>query len=206
VVTFGHSIDLQLNARVHQLKTALTERRAEGLGVPIPAYASLLVPFSPAHIDLKRAAQLVREALDAVLAGQVQAVVATGALVEIPVRYGGHDGPDLADVAARLGRSESDVVALHSGVEYHVYMLGFSPGFAYLGTLPEELALPRRPEPRVRVPVGSVAIAERQTAVYPSASAGGWHLIGRTEMTMWDPTAESPARLSAGQRVRFVPA
>jgi KipI family sensor histidine kinase inhibitor len=124
--------------------------------------------------------------------------------IEIPVRYGGDDGPDLEGVAGRLGLASDAVVALHAGTTYRVFMLGFAPGFAYLGTLPAELSLPRRTEPRPSVPAGSVAIAARQTGVYPVATPGGWHLIGRTEVTLWDPSAEPPARLAPGDRVRFV--
>jgi KipI family sensor histidine kinase inhibitor len=205
LVTFGDAIDPEVNARVHQLAAWLVACRSEGLGAPVPAYASLLVPFSPALLDVNRATELVTDAMRRVLASQLEPD-APETVVEIPVRYGGEDGPDLAEVAARVGRSQADVVTLHSGTVYRVYMLGFSPGFGYLGTLPEALALPRRAEPRVRVPAGSVAIAERQTAVYPSSSPGGWHLIGRTDLVMWNPSATPPARLSPGQRVRFVPA
>jgi KipI family sensor histidine kinase inhibitor len=206
LVTLGTDIDPIVNAQVHRLAAIVTERRQmNGLGVAVPSYASLLVPFDPDRIDGGRATELIRDSFDGVLRESRDADGEDGPLIEIPVRYGGDRGPDLADVAARLGLSEADVVGLHSGTTYRVYMLGFSPGFGYLGTLPEALSLPRRAEPRVRVPAGSVAIAERQTAVYPSASAGGWHLIGHTEIPMWDPTAEPPARLAPGQRVRFVP-
>jgi KipI family sensor histidine kinase inhibitor len=206
LVTLGDSIDLDTNAEVHGLASTLLARRVDGIGVPVPAYASLLVPFDLERVDGDRVSQLVADALARREGTPAEAPLDAGREVEVPCHYGGDDGPDLAEVAARLGRSETDVVTLHSGTTYHVYMLGFSPGFGYLGTLPEELALPRRAEPRVRVPAGSVAIAERQTAVYPSVSAGGWHLIGRTELSMWDPRRDPPALLAAGQRVRFVPA
>jgi KipI family sensor histidine kinase inhibitor len=124
----------------------------------------------------------------------------------IAVRYGGDAGPDLDAVAERTGLTPSAVVELHASVTYLVHMLGFAPGFAYLGTLPAALELPRRAEPRTHVPAGSVAIAGRQTAVYPFATPGGWHLIGRTDEPMWDPGADPPARLRPGMRVRFVPA
>ena len=130
---------------------------------------------------------------------------ATLPLVELRVRYGGEDGPDLRSVAERTGLDEQAVVDLHTGTVYRVFLLGFVPGFAYLGTLPEALALPRRSEPRTRVPAGSVAIAGRQTAVYPFSTPGGWHLIGRTEDPLWDLARTPPARLRPGQAVRFVP-
>ena len=128
---------------------------------------------------------------------------ATGSLVEIPVRY---DGEDLADVASACGLTVSEVVALHTGTELVSAFCGFAPGFAYLTGLPEPLAsLPRRQTPRTRVPAGSVAIAGGYSAVYPSASPGGWHLLGRTDAVLWDPMSTTPALLAPGTRVRFVP-
>ena len=125
-------------------------------------------------------------------------------LVEIPVRYGGTHGPDLSELAERLQRSESEVIGLHTETEYTVQMVGFLPGFPYLGPLPEALHLPRRDTPRLRVPPGSVAIAGGQTGIYPQASPGGWHLIGHTDFRLFDPHERPPARLQPGQRVRFV--
>jgi KipI family sensor histidine kinase inhibitor len=170
---------------------------------PVPAYGSLLVPFDPEVVD--------RDELAARLAGEARELVEgpppareTGRTVSLLVRYGGDDGPDLDDVAIRTGLTPGEVVTLHAGTTYRVFMLGFAPGFAYLGTLPERLALPRRSEPRLRVPPGSVAIAARQTAVYPFATAGGWHLIGRTDAPLWDIGAEQPALIRPGDAVRFV--
>jgi 5-oxoprolinase (ATP-hydrolysing) subunit B len=128
-----------------------------------------------------------------------------GREIVIPVAYGGSAGPDLAEVAARTGLGEDEVVRLHSSVDYRVLVVGFAPGFAYLGPLPDRLELPRRAEPRVRVPAGSVAIAGRQTGVYPLATPGGWHIVGRTDVRLWDPSADPPALLRPGDRVRFVP-
>ena len=207
LVQLDDSIDEVVNARVHALAAAIeTERggRLAGLGRPVPAYASLLVTFDQAAIDPEVAAVLLSEL--AVATGPCHGPPTdSGREVEIGVRYGGTDGPDLEAVARRTGLSSVRVIELHAGVTYRVYMLGFAPGFAYLGTLPEELELPRRNEPRIRVPAGSVAIAARQTAVYPFATAGGWHLLGRTDFQSWDLTAEPPARLLPGDRVRFLP-
>jgi KipI family sensor histidine kinase inhibitor len=202
LVTLGDEIDPILNARVHRL--AATVPRQAPWGVPVPGYASLLVPFDPARITEARAAAALSDLVAEAMAAEV-AADEDGPLVEIPVHYGGSDGQDLPEVAERLARSEREVIELHAGTTYRVYLLGFAPGFAYLGRLPAELALPRRPEPRTRVPAGSVAIAERQTAVYPAESPGGWHLIGRTDVPLWNPAAEPPAVLGAGMRVRFVP-
>ncbi len=125
--------------------------------------------------------------------------------VEIPVCYGGALGEDLETLARSRGLSAEAVVAIHSGVTYHVHMLGFVPGFAYLGGLDERLATPRRATPRPRVPAGSVAIADGQTAIYPLETPGGWHLIGRTPLQLFRADASPPSLLNAGDTVRFVP-
>ena len=121
------------------------------------------------------------------------------------VRYGGDGGPDLVEVAERLGLAPRQVVELHASVLYRVAILGFMPGFAYLGEVPEALRLARRETPRGRVPAGSVAIAGRQTAVYPAATPGGWHLIGHTDTLLWDIERDPPAILRPGDHVRFEP-
>ena len=174
-------IDDSLNARIVAVAAAIDERRRHGqdaLERPIVAYASLLLAYDPSRI----AADDVRGLLDG-FARSIGSAAGhdDGPVIEIPVRYGGEGGPDLDEVADRLGLSPEAVVAGHTGTTYRVFMLGFAPGFAYLGTLSPELSLPRRSEPRVSVPAGSVAIAARQTGVYPVASPGGWHLIGRTQ-------------------------
>ena len=128
-----------------------------------------------------------------------------GRLVEVPVRYGGADGPDLEDVARLHGLRPSDVVELHASVEYEAFFLGFAPGFAYLGPLPASLVTPRLDVPRPRVPAGSVAIAGAQSAIYPTDTPGGWRLIGRTDLRPWDVTRDPPALILPGDRVRFVP-
>ena len=131
-----------------------------------------------------------------------RAVPARGPLVEVPTVY---DGPDLADVAARTGTTVAEVIGLHSGTEYHAAFCGFAPGFAYLTGLPAALQLPRRADPRPKVPAGSVAIAAEFTGVYPTASPGGWHLLGHTEETIWDAARGRPSLIAPGDRVRFVP-
>jgi KipI family sensor histidine kinase inhibitor len=202
----GDSIDEDLNRRVHRLAAAVgTDREREGVpwGAPVPGYASLLVPYDVGRLSLASATRRLER-----LVGRAEDEPAeepdASALIEIPVRYGGESGPDLADVARRTGLDEDGVAQLHASITYRVFILGFVPGFAYLGRLPAQLELPRRDEPRPRVPAGSVAIAGRQTAVYPAATPGGWHLIGRTEVSLWDPDATPPSRLQPGQSVRFV--
>src|SRR5262249_27284071 len=123
----------------------------------------------------------------------------------LPVVYGEDAGPDLSDVAARLGMLPEEVIDLHTAQTYHVYMLGFAPGFAYLGDLPQALRLPRRGTPRARVPIGSVAIASDMTAIYPLESPGGWHLIGITPLVLWDMARRDEPLLMPGDHVRFKP-
>lgn len=180
------------------------------LGVPVAGAASVLVPFEPRALAPGEAAALLepllREAALAADAGGPPATPVAPSEHVIRVRYGGVDGPDLDAVAAAAGGSPADVIALHAGTVYEVLFLGFAPGFAYLGDVPEPLRLPRLATPRPRVPAGSVAIADAMTAVYPHASAGGWRLLGRTDHPLFDPAATPPARLRPGDRVRFEPA
>ncbi len=139
----------------------------------------------------------------AVAGGEHAPVPAAGPVVEVPTTY---DGPDLEDVARAWGMTTAEVVATHTGLEHEVAFCGFSPGFAYCAGLPEALAVPRRHDPRSRVPAGSVAVADRWTGVYPTASPGGWQLLGRTDLVLWDVAREQPATLAPGTRVRFVEA
>ena len=206
LVRLGERVDPLLSARIQSLAAEVNRARESGdgrLGVAVAGYASLLVPFDPTIGDVSGVAAWLR---NAIASNSAEAAVEDWPLIEIPVRYGGADGPDLDDVARRLGLTSHKVVEVHGSVTYRVYMLGFSPGFGYLGELPAALELPRRDTPRARVPAGSVAIAGRQTAVYPLPSPGGWHLIGRTDERLWDVSREPPARLSPGQTVRFVSA
>ncbi len=198
-VELGDAIDPALNARVRALEASLSREPVPGLLETVPTYRSLLVLYDPAATGFSALATRLLER-----AAKARAAPQTGRLHEIATCYGGEEGPDLPEVARRSGLPESEVVALHSATDYTAFMLGFRPGFPYLGLLPEALALPRRATPRVRVPPGSVAIAGRQTAIYPSPSPGGWHLIGRTSRRLFDPQAEPPALIAPGYRVRFV--
>lgn len=205
LVTFGDRIDPQLNDQAHDLAAAIERLRAgdQPFGRAVPAYASVLVPFDPVALDPDEARRIVAGlAAEPASRGETHEA---GTLVEIPVRYGGDDGPDLADVAALNGVSPDDVVALHAGAEYRVYFLGFAPGFAYMGPVPAQIATPRLDAPRQRIPAGSVGIAGEQTGIYPFELPGGWRIIGRTNVAMWDLRRDSPALLGAGDRVRFVP-
>ena len=206
LVTFGERADPDLTARAGALARLLDERRpaSPAVGRAVPAHATVLLPFDPLAMDATAAAELVRHAVGTMTGASGSD--AAGDLIDIPVRYGGSDGPDLEEVAERHGLSAADVIDLHAGARYRVLFLGFAPGFAYLGGLPDAIATPRRPSPRERVPAGSVGIAGEQTGVYPLAMPGGWQLIGRTDARLWDATRPSPALLRPGDRVRFVPA
>ena len=211
LVRFGSTVDPALAARAQDFAVALDAARAEvpALGRSVPAHASVLVPFDPLAIELDDVTALVERAIaSAVRRGGAEAVTA-GAVdepaIEIPVRYGGADGPDIDAVAELHGLRPAEVVDLHFSATYRVLFLGFAPGFGYLGGLPAELATPRRASPRERVPAGSVGIAGEQTGVYPLSMPGGWQLIGRTDAVLFDPDRPDPALLRPGASVRFVP-
>lgn len=204
LLTLGDVLDLEVNAWAHRVAAGLAVRRASvpGVGVAVPGHAGVLAPFDP-EVCAEETLRSILEAVADETAGPRASE--DGVLHEIRVSYGRADGPDLPEVASRTGLSEADVIRFHSGVDYRVLVLGFVPGFPYLGFVPERLELPRRATPRVRVPAGSVAIAGRQSAIYPFATPGGWHLIGRTEAPLWNPRRDPPALLAPGDRVRFVP-
>jgi 5-oxoprolinase (ATP-hydrolysing) subunit B len=203
MVDLGGGIDVASNARALAIATAVRAEEEAGWGAPIPAYDSVLVPFDPERLDPVDAEARLRAYVAEALERDPADVA--GRLHRIPVRYGGADGPDLGAVAERLGLASAQVVELHASVEYRVFVLGFAPGFGYLGRLPTELMVPRHDQPRPRVPAGSVAIAGWQTAIYPASTPGGWHLIGRTDAVLWDARRSEPALLAAGDRVRFDP-
>lgn len=199
LTTFGTRVERATAARVQAAARAVRAAGLAGVIDVAPAYATLAVYFDPARTDYEPLARAVHALLETV----PDAAPEPGRLVEIPVVY---DGEDLHAVALATGLAVREVIARHAGREYVAYLLGFTPGFAYLGDLDPALALPRRATPRPRVPAGSVAIAGAQTAVYPAATAGGWHLLGRTSLALFDAAREEPALVRAGDRVHFVPA
>jgi inhibitor of KinA len=205
LVTFGDVVDERLNGRALAYASAVRElaREEPGFGEPVPAHASVVVPVDPFEPGVATAIERLRTLADNLPAATETSGEGSDA-VEIPTRYGGPDGPDLETVAREVGRSPADVVELHASTTYRVFFVGFAPGFAYLGTLPEALSVGRLGEPRQRVPAGSVAIAGRQTAVYPFATPGGWRLIGHTDLRVWDLGRDPPALLLPGRPVRFV--
>jgi inhibitor of KinA len=199
LVCFGEEISLQAHRQVLCLLRGFPALPPGILNLH-PAFASVLIDFDPRRRTAAEVEGLVRERF----AASEAAPEIEPRTVEIPVRYGGDAGPDLADVAHHTGLTPERVVELHSAASYAVYFLGFSPGFPYLGGLSPELATPRLPSPRKRVPAGSVAIGGSQTGIYPADSPGGWRIIGRTPLRLFDPEASPPALLRAGDQVRFV--
>ena len=206
IIEFGERLDPALSAHIAALAQRLRDSQPIGVLDIVPAYATLALHYDPAAVGAGTSPfEALSETIGAWLKTQTFDPGQTGRLVEIPVCYGGAFGEDLDALAERHGLTQEEVVALHSGVTYHAHMLGFVPGFAYLGGLDSRLATPRRQTPRPRVPAGSVAIADEQTAVYPLETPGGWHLIGRTPLRLFRPQDSPPSLLAAGDRVRFVP-
>ena len=206
LISLGNRIDDDLNARAIALAEQLTDARLPGVLDIAPAYASVCIRYDPPAWsgagELPHAALGAR--LRALLGNAAQpARAAQQASVDIPVLYGGEHGPDLAFVAARARLSAAEVVARHAAGDYRVAMLGFAPGFPYLFGLDRALHVPRRDSPRTRVPAGSVAIGGAQTGIYPRELPGGWHIIGRTPLALFDAGRAAPALLAPGQRVRF---
>lgn len=199
-VELGEGIDLAVNRAIHRLRWALEALALPGIEALTPSYRSLLIQYDPAHRSMERLMLDVESVLEG---GWTDAD--PGRLIEIPVNYGGSEGPDLDEVAAHARLSPEEVVRRHSGVDYPVYLIGFTPGFPYLGGMDASLCTPRKATPRERVPAGSVGIAETQTGIYPIDSPGGWQLIGRTPLRLFDPDRAEPFLVRAGDTVRFVP-
>ena len=209
VVNFGTRIDMETHRKVGAFASLLEKHPFPGMVEYVPAFTTVTVyydvfrtyrhcrPVSPYAAVCGYLQQLLRNVGDK--AG------AEATIVEIPVCYGEEFGPDLEEVARFTGLSAERVIEIHSGADYVVYMIGFAPGFPYLGGLPEEIAAPRRATPRLRIPAGSVGIAGRQTGIYPLATPGGWQLIGRTPVRLFHPGKNPPTLLKAGDIVKFVP-
>jgi len=201
LIYFGQQITLGAHERVRKLLRLLESEPIAGIRNLHPAYCSVLVKFDP----LKWRHEQLEEILKQYLGCLQDVTLPAPRQVEIPVCYGGEYGPDLIDVSELHGMTPTQAIELHSSTTYVVYFLGFVPGFAYLGELPEALVTPRLATPRRRVPPGSVAIAGRQTGVYPVATPGGWRLLGRTPISMFRPDQDGFSLLSIGDSVRFTP-
>ena len=206
-VDFGNEISLDLNDRAIQLAASLNSEPFPGLIEAVPAYSSVAVFY-----DLAQAVHLGSPAYESVrdivlsrLHDFNSARVRDGRLVEIPVDFSAGAGLDLESIAAYAGCSRDHVISIFLSRDYRVYMLGFLPGFAYMGEVDGRIAMPRRASPRLKVPKGSVGIAGSQTGIYPLESPGGWQIVGRTDVEVFAPNAELPCMLRPGDQVRFVP-
>jgi|CXWL01.1.fsa_nt_gi KipI family sensor histidine kinase inhibitor len=200
LVQLGHEINPALNQRIHALN-ALLQNPIHGILETVPAYSTLLIHYDPLTLTFDQAAHWVRDKMTQL----DDSFHRTPRRLEVPVRYGGASGPDLEAVAVSKNISPADMIRIHSEREYTVYMIGFTPGFPYMGTLDERLIMPRMETPRALVKAGTVAIAASQTGIYPLDSPGGWHLIGWTPLKLFDPASETPFLFSPGDVVTFLP-
>ena len=200
VVEFGDHIDRVLSERVLGLNTAIGAHPPPGVIETVPTFRSLTVYYDPLLTSRKQLEKAI-----AGLLGREDSPSVGARSWRLPVCYEGEFAPDLAEVGRLTGMTQDQVVGLHSGTRVHVYMLGFLPGFPYMGDLPNKLSLPRRADPRLRVPAGSISIATSLTAIYPYESPGGWHLIGATPIRLFDPERVQPALLAPGDAVEFMP-
>ncbi len=199
-IEFGDVIDPEANQRVIALKLAVETARIRGVVELVPTYRSLLVYFEPLQIS----ASELRETICRLHHSAAVHEPPRRKLVKIPVAYGGEFGPDLKVVAKHNNLRAEEVIQIHCRARYLIYMLGFMPGFPYLGGLSPEIATPRKTTPRLKTPAGSVGIAGNQTGIYPIESPGGWQIIGRTPLKLFEPSREPPALLQAGDYLTFV--
>jgi KipI family sensor histidine kinase inhibitor len=201
LVELGDGICPLINEKVRELFLAIERHKIEGIQELVPAYRSLLITYDPLKITLpvlKKSINHIKETMD-------QAKIPAPKMFKVPVVYGGEYGPDLEWVARYHKITPEEAIRLHTASTYQVYMIGFTPGFAYMGELPDNIATPRKETPRTAVPRGSVGIAQSQTGVYPVESPGGWQIIGRTPLELFDPIKWPPTPLEMGDLVKFFP-
>ncbi len=201
VVEFGSEISDAINDKVQAMGKSILDAQLPGVREVIPTFRSLMVTFDPVQTHFSALCRKLKK-----LEKNCQISEGTKKrVIKIPCCYGGAFGPDMADLAAHAGMSEQEVIAVHSGTDYRIYMMGFLPGFAYLGGLDKRLEMPRLKTPRVRILAGAVGIGGSQTGVYPLDSPGGWRLIGRTPLELYDPKHSPYILCHAGEYIRFVP-
>lgn len=199
IIYFGDKTSPETSAKVQQATAAIETVLGDDLIDLVPSYASLLVIYNVLSTDYLQVTQRIK----AVLSNQTDSEANEGRLIELPAWYSEESGGDLVDLARNANLSTDEVIDIHTSQEYRVYAIGFAPGFAYLGEVDERIAAPRLSTPRQKVPRGSVAIADRQTAVYPAVSPGGWNLIGLCPTRMFNPEAEPTMPVKVGDRIRF---
>ena len=201
LVVAGNSVSPQINSQVRGLITEIQEKDWPGIREMVPSYSSLVIHFNPLVLSVSAIESLIWDVWDLAAAVEER----SGKIISIPTLYGGNFGPDIEEVSELTGFSTEEVIEKHSGVNYLVYALGFSPGFPYLGGLDESLKCARLSSPRLNVPAGSVAIADLQTGIYPVASPGGWRIIGRTPIKIFDHLRNSPSIIDPGDFIKFEP-
>lgn len=200
-IVFGDEISSEINTRIRAFDEALNEEQIDGVYETVPTYCTLTIHYAP---EIIRYSEL-RDRLEKMLRVSHKAQKLNTIVMEIPVLYGGDYGPDLGYVAEYNHMTPEEVIKRHTSTEYLIYMLGFTPGFSYMGGMDEQIATPRLKTPRVLIPAGSVGIAGKQTGIYPIDSPGGWQLIGRTPVKLYDAQRDTPILLDAGLHVKFVP-
>ncbi len=202
LVEFGDTISLEVNSKVIALNEAIQKTEILGIEELVPTYRSLLIRYNALKTTYEQLLFHIKNLERTLSKISIEKV---GKKITIPVAYGGEYGPDLSYVAEFHRLSEKQVIKLHSEREYRVYMIGFVAGFPYLGEVPKEIATPRLETPRLKVPAGSVGIAENQTGIYPCEAPGGWRIIGRTPFKLFNPLQQPPALLKPGDRIKFKP-
>jgi len=200
VVEFGNEINQAINHKVMALYQAINSCDIEGIEELIPTYRSLMVQYNPSKVVYKELINRLKELSEDL----DQEIKTKQRIIEVPVIYGQEFGPDIEFVASHNNISVDEVIQIHTSQDYLIYMLGFTPGFPYLGGMSDKIETPRLETPRNKIPVGSVGIAGKQTGIYPIESPGGWQLIGRTPITLYDPYREPPILMQAGDFIRFV--
>ena len=200
LLQFGNTIDPAINRKIAATVQLMREQHINGVTDVIPAFCSLLINYDPRVISYEQ----IKRRMEALVKIDVTAGDTRKRVFEIPVCYGGVYGPDIQNIADHAGLSVEEVIQIHTSRDYLIYMLGFLPGFTYLGGLDERIHTPRLANPRIRIPAGSVGIGGSQTGIYPMDSPGGWQLMGMTPVKTYDPDREVPILVEAGDYIRFV--
>ncbi|MBU3098833.1 MULTISPECIES: 5-oxoprolinase subunit PxpB [Clostridium] len=200
VVEFGDKIEEQVNSKIRSLTVAIEQEGIIGINETIPTYRSLMVIYDPMIMELDELISVLKS----IILKMHELELPGAKVIEIPTLYGGEYGPDIEFVAKHNKISIDEVIKIHTDREYLIYMIGFTPGFPYLGGMSDKIETPRLQNPRTKIPVGSVGIAGKQTGIYPVESPGGWQLIGRTPVKLYDPCREDPVLLNAGDYIKFI--
>lgn len=200
IMEFGNEISKEINSKIRSTIKKIEENKLKGVVEMVPTYRSITISYNPLITSYKELVGKLKEFENEAASLEEESVK----LIEIPTLYGGEYGPDLDFVAENAGLSKDEVIKIHTGTDYLVYMLGFAPGFTYLGGMDERIATPRLKSPRLKIAAGSVGIAGSQTGMYPSDSPGGWQLIGRTPLKLYDENSEPPVFVNSGDYIRYI--